>query len=186
MTRINIFLAILIIYSCNPESVKENKKYEYRPKSIQRIYTGTTGHEIQGYTHYLTIEPFDENGDNFFVDYADKYRDTCRTDLPIWGITFCKSFDFKPYYDSRDDEILRRHSIVSIDYSEETLHKKYPDISSVTFYNDGKPIYVQIMTLDRMKNAGYYDSAGAYKRDWIKAFDSTFKTHFSDTGKNYR
>ena len=147
-----------------------------------------SGHEIQGYTHYLTITPFEESADNFFVDYADRYRDTCKTDLPIWSITFCNSFDFKPYYDSRDDKPLREHSIVTIGYQEETLYKKFPDIGSVTFYNEGKPVYVQTITLDRMKNAGYYDSTGAYKRDWIKKFDSTFGTHFMDTinNKNYR
>ena len=174
--------------SCNTGKTKENNKYEYKPKTIKRIYTRMSGHEIQGYTHYLTITPFEESADNFFVDYADRYRDTCKTDLPIWSITFCNSFDFKPYYDSRDDKPLREHSIVTIGYQEETLYKKFPDIGSVTFYNEGKPVYVQTITLDRMKNAGYYDSTGAYKRDWIKKFDSTFGTHFMDTinNKNYR
>lgn len=141
------------------------------------------GHEIKGYTHYLTIENYDENSDNFLVDYADKYRDTCKTDLPIWSVTFCEPFNFEPRFDSEDFVQLRQHSIITIGYQEETLHKKFPDIGSVTFYKNGKPIYIQTMTLERMKNSGYYDTNGAYNREWIKEFDRKFKTKFADTTK---
>lgn len=141
------------------------------------------GHEIKGYSHYLTIDNYEEESDNFLVDYADKYRDTCTTDLPIWSVTFCEPFNFKPHDVSEDFELLRQHSIVTIGYQEETLHKEIPDVGSVTFYKNGKPIYIQIMTLKRMKNSGYYDTNGAYNREWIKEFDRKFETKFADTTK---
>lgn len=181
-------LTILIFCTCNnPKTIDKPLKIDSSQTNLQRvnrIHIIMGGHEIEGYTHYLTIANYDDNADNFLVDIADKYRDTCTYYLPVWNITFCRPFDFKPHFDSRDDEPLRKHCIVTIGYNEETLHKKYPEISSITFYNNGKTTYVQTMTLDRMKNAGFYDSNGAYKRDWIKQFDAKFKTHFSDTANH--
>jgi hypothetical protein len=181
-----LFLSAITICSCDNSEDKKADNYAYASQKIKRIFTSAMKHEILGYVHYVTIENYDEGDNsfsNFFMDYADKYIDTCKTDLPVWDITFCKPFDFKPHYDSRDDKPLREHSIVSIGYSEETLYKKYPDISLITFYNNGKLTYVQTMTLERMKNAGYYDTNGAYKREWLKEFDKKFKTNYSDTAK---
>jgi hypothetical protein len=174
-----IYITVLItLISCsikNDEN-KTNSDYVYKPKILKRIYTETMGHEIQGFEHYVTIVNYEKFTDNFIVKYADEYRDTCKTDLPIWNIIFCEPFDFKPFYDSRDGEPLRNHSLISIGYSEETLHHDFPEIESVTFWENGKANYVQIMTLERQKRAGYYDSSGAYNRDWIKEFDKKFKT----------
>jgi hypothetical protein len=184
MKVITILFLGVIIYSCNNKSRTEGKPFEYKPRLIKRIYSRMAAHEIEGYTHYLTIENYEDGFSNFFVDHADAYRDTCKTDLPIWNVRFCEPFDFIPHYDSRDDEPLRKHSIVDISYQEQTLHKKFPEIGSVTFFRNGTPIYIQTMTLERMKNAGYYDSNGGYKREWIKEFDKKFNTHFSDTAKH--
>jgi hypothetical protein len=178
-----LLIAPIFLFSCKKRESKEHRKYEFSPKIIKRIHTIMTSHEIEGYTHYLTMENYDEGSNNFFVEYADKYRDTCKTDLPIWSITFCTPFNFEPHYDLRDDEPLRVHSIMTIGYQEETLHKEYPNIESVTFYKEGKSIYVQTMTLERMRNGGYYDSIGRYDHKWIKEFDQKFKTQFSDSIK---
>lgn len=117
------------------------------------------------------------------MEYADKYFNTCKTDVPIWEITFCNPFDFKPDGDARDNNTLNKYAIVSIGYGRETLHKKYPDISSITFWNNGKPIYIQTLTLDRAKDKGYYDSSGKYKADFIKETDKKYHTHFYEAIK---
>src|SRR5215831_1923261 len=172
-----IFVLIIIGIGCksNTETAQEDRlTTKNKPTTIKRIYVGAGGHEVEEYYHYLIIDPYVEDMDNFFMEFADRYRDTCKTGLPIGDIIFCKPFEFKEHEPSIDDEVLKKHSIVSISYTEETLTRRYPDISSITFYENGHPIYVQTMTLDRMKNAGYFDSTGAYKRAWIKEFDSTF------------
>lgn len=143
------------------------------------------GHEIKGYTHYVMVENYNEDDfDNFLVSYADKYRQTCTVDLPIWAITFCRPFDFDENDEENWGESIRENAIVDISYTEETLHKDYPDIGSITFYANGKSTFIQIMTSERAKNAGYYDSSGRYKREWIKEFNKKFTKNSRDTITN--
>jgi hypothetical protein len=185
-----IFIVIFAV-SCNND--RGNSKQEHTPLTFKRIDVTGLSHgqhsdkvnfEISGYEHYIAVENFDEdNWDNFWVDYADKYIDTCTTNLPIWAVTFCRPFDYQPHGDSRDLDPLQEHAIVSISYGYETLHKKYPDIVGVEVYNNGKATYIQTQTLNRAKDKGYYDSSGNLKTEFIKEMDEKFHTNFFQTTK---
>ena len=178
-----LLFAILINYSCNRDNI--NSKNDYKPLVLKKIDVTKLGEghnsnndnfQISGYEHYLTVENYnDEAWDNFLVDYADKYIDTCRTDLPIWAVTFCRPFNYEPYGDSRDLDVLEKHAIITIGYGKETLLKKYPDISFVEFWNNGKSTYIQTLTLNRMKDKGYVDSLDNYKTDIIKEMELSNK-----------
>jgi len=187
--KLPLVLLVLLVVTMSSCNRPDNTTVQgFKPKILKTIHTLWQAHEVGGYTHYVTMEGYDENEyDNFFVSYADKYRDTCRTSLPIWGITFCKPFKFIPHDDSQDDGPLRKHSIITIAYTEETLHKEYPSIESITFYKEnGQPVYVHVNPINRKERDGrYYDSTGAYNREWIKDFDKKFKTHWSDSSKAY-
>lgn len=78
---------------------------------------------------------------------------------------------------------MQEHAIITIGYGHETLYKKFPDIDYIEVWNHGKATMIQIMTLDRAKDKGYYDSFGNYKTDFIKENDMKFHTHFYKSTK---
>jgi hypothetical protein len=189
MLRIIFIIVLFFLIGCKAKD--QNLATDYKTKSLKLVYTDGSGiggpsdsgqYEISGYNHYLFIENYDDNAfDNFLIDYADKYIDTCKTNVPIWSIIFCKPFNFEPTDDSW--RVLLNHAIVRIGYGVETLHKKYPEISSITFYNNGKGTYIQTLTHNRARDKGYYDSAGRYKSDFIKEIDKKYRTSFQDAIK---
>jgi hypothetical protein len=192
MRKALILLTVIIFYfGCHDNKTKSN--LAIKPLKLHRIFvdkievgpnSNSDSFKIFGFKHYVSVDNYNEDDWNYFiVDCADKYIDTCSINLPIWSITFCKPFNFAPADSSTSLKTLQKHAFVTIGYGYETLHKKFPDISYVQFWNDGKPIHIQTLTVDRAKDKGYYDSAGQYKTDFIKELDKKYHTHFYDSTK---
>ncbi len=157
MKKEGIILLILVLLSaCSNKSSKDSgvfvdtTSFDYKPLKLKRIYTELRGQNgMTGYEHFVTAENYKEDGDNFLVSYADKYIDTCKSKLPIVGITFCKPFEFTPNSDSEDLEPLFSHALISIGYPLDSVQRKFPEIESVTFYKDSKRTYIQLNTIER-------------------------------------
>ncbi len=169
-TIVFIFL-IATIYSCQDKKVSINTK----PLGLTRVHVSASGYTAtvdgvttgrHGFDHYVFVEGYDDQAwDNPLVESGDKYIDTCKTDLPIWSITFCKPFDFIDYGDSRADDELQDHAIMDITYGLKTSQKKYRDIESITFWYDGKARNVWLLTAGREQEEKRLDSIENYKKD---------------------
>jgi hypothetical protein len=162
MKKEAILLIFALLGACSNKSSPDSEvlvdttSFEYKPLKLKRIYTELRGQNgMSGYEHFVTAENYKAEGDNFLVSYADKYIDTCNSQLPIVGITFCKPFEFTPNYDSQDLEPLFSHALVSIGYPLDSVQRKFPEIESVTFYKDSKRIYIQLNTLERRNRKRY-------------------------------
>jgi hypothetical protein len=155
-----ILLVFTVLSACSTKSstdatqvdtlYTDTTSLQYKPLELRRIYTQMRGmNGMNGYTHFVVAENYREDEDNFLVKYADEYLDTCKSQLPVWEIIFCKPFDFSPTYDSQDLEPLFNHALVSIGYLPDTVQRKFPDIESVSFWKNGKRSYIQLNTIER-------------------------------------
>jgi len=116
------------------------------------------------YYHTLMVENFEDTcfrlGSTYdFIRLADEYLDSVKTDTPVAGITFIRSFDFNPHYDGRDTEPLHEHTILDIDYNEDSWGSKVPEIDGVGYWVNGERKgldYLQVKI--RKQGMSVYDS----------------------------
>jgi hypothetical protein len=185
------FLIAILLGSClNDSSSKKIRNSNNQSKVLKRICVFETGqtrrmntvnYHISEFHHYVIIENFSNFDDcAISIKDADNYRDTCTFKLPIGSVTFCKPFDFIPYGDSRDVEILNAHSLITIGYDFITLAKKFPDVAYIDFWNNGKLTEVKLSSQERSRERGDFDSAGNFKTDWMKDIDRKFHTNNYD------
>ena len=115
-------------------------------------------------SHFIILKRYNDFGSgmiNNFIGFADSYRDTVKSKLPIRTITICKPFTFYPSGDSRDKGPLDENSLLTIHYSKQTMHKPLADIKAIETWIDGKYFYVDLLPESRLLgNRNYYDSAG--------------------------
>jgi hypothetical protein len=185
------FLFTILLGSCvNNSGSTKIKNSNDHPYVLRRIYVFETGqtvktdkvnYHISEFEHFVIIDNFTDQDDyDMLIKDADNYRDTCTFKLPIGSITFCKPFDFIPYGDSRDLDLLKIHSLVTIGYDFTTLANKYPEVAYIDFWNGGKSISIQLTTFQRSKEKGKFDSAGNLKLGWMKDIDRKFHTNNYD------
>ena len=117
--------------------------------------------DVCGYTHTLMLDNYnDELFSRYdFIYLADKYLDSVKTNLPIRSVVFVRPFDFQPVNDSEDDSKIIDHSIAKINYTDETMSFKIPEISSVSIWIDGHEHRLDYMQVSsRQQRMEYYQS----------------------------
>lgn len=153
--KISIFLFIFL-GSCGSNDLRCDD-----PK-MKRIYTEEFGsYDKVSYTHTVMLDRYDEDcfNDYDFIYMADRYLDTVTIDLPVGAITVVKPFDFTPYYDGRDNEPIKSHSIVDIFYADETMAKKIPEISAIGIWIGGERKDLdELHVSSRQDRMNYYHS----------------------------
>lgn len=143
---------------------------------IDRVYVNTSGmgegnKHVDKADHYLILKEYNEEyGGNWdeFIDFADTYRDTVKTTLPLGSITIVKPYDIRANYPQGQGwQEFSEHFLVSIAYSKQTMHEKLADISSLVIWQRGEPFRINLLTKRRMKKiGGYFDSSGKYSDKW--------------------
>jgi hypothetical protein len=143
---------------------------------IDRVYK-TGGSMAEGNKHvdladhYLILKAYNEEDARSwsdFVQFADNYRDTVQTTLPLSSITLCKPYTITTNLSGGEGwQEFRAHFLLTIDYSYQTMHEKLADIEALTFWQNGKPHSVGLLTEQRKKKLnGYFDSNGKYSEKW--------------------
>jgi hypothetical protein len=92
------------------------------------------------FDHFIVIDGYkDECFSNYdFILLSYKYLDTVKTNLPVESIRFCTTEASDFFYPEESPDNIRKYSIVSINFSEESLHDSIPEIRSVYYWRDGK------------------------------------------------
>jgi hypothetical protein len=136
--------------------------------------SGRYPYYVAEFFHYVAIENMDDCSTCLpSVDDADHYRDTCTTGLPVGSVTFCTPFPYHPH-DSRDNEVLNAHALLTVKYDRLTLADDRPEISSITYYFDGKPRTVNLRSPSVPK--GERDSLLA---DLMRKVDAKYHTNYT-------
>lgn len=165
-----------LFLSCKNES--EDKVREPIILQIDHVYrTGgsmTEGNRhVDMADHYLILKEYSEEDASSwsnFVQFADNYRDTVQTTLPLSSITIVKPYKKHVTSDLYGGEgwlELREHCLLTINYSKQTMHDKLADISSLDIWQNGEPFNIDLMTDKRIKKLdGYFDSSGEFSEKW--------------------
>jgi hypothetical protein len=125
--------------------------------------------------HYLILKEYNEVGASSwsnFIELADSYRDTTQSTLPLSSITICKPYKITTNLAGGEgwDEFTE-HLMLTINYSHQTMHEKLADISGLTFWQDGEPYSVELLTKERIKKlSGYIDSSRGYNEKWWERY----------------
>jgi hypothetical protein len=127
--------------------------------------------------HYLILKEYNEADNsswNNFIEFADSYRDTVALAIPLSSITICKPYKITTNLAGGEgwDEFTE-HQILTINYSHQTMHETLADISGLTFWKNGEPYSVNLLTDERLKQGGkYFDSSDKYSEKWWDRYKS--------------
>jgi len=106
--------------------------------NVKRVYSVRVQNLDQvGYDHYVMLKPYNQGMPFDFIKKAGFYLDTCKSETPIWTITFCTSFVFDPTDVSQDIRKLEKHRILTISYDWKIKTDSLRRIRSISFgYGD--------------------------------------------------
>jgi len=157
MTRIIVFILVVWLFCrCSGKDNQGSMEIDTTPiymceePGVTRIYV-EQGCNLDkcSYVHTLMLNSYSDSCFNEinFVGIADRYLDSVRQQLPISEIVFVRPFDFRPTYDSGDNDPLNDNSIVEISYLQDTIKKELPIVDGVSFWVNGDKKTIDNMDL---------------------------------------
>jgi hypothetical protein len=168
------FYVLILFLSCRNQS--EDKVLEPIELQIDQVFKtggsmGVGNKHVDMADHYLILKEYNEEDASRwsdFVQFADNYRDTVQTTLPLSSITICRPYKITTNLaggEGRDE--FNDHLLLTINYSHQTMHAKLADIEGLTIWQKGQPYSVNLLTNQRKKKlGGYFDSTGEYSEKW--------------------
>lgn len=141
-----IFLSLLL--SCNTKEDRETKCNT----DIKRFYAiSGTGENGTSYMHDLVVFNYDEESfdDYRFVEFAYKYIDTVVTDTPVGSIMFYKPTNEVKNAPKNSKGLFngvesKSAYIFSIGFDDKTVRDSFPQIRSLTFWQNGESFSVDL------------------------------------------
>lgn len=174
--RLFYFVCVLIsLFSCKDVSKKEqNNPIDLQIDQVYKTGGGMgqgNDKHVDMADHYLILKEYSEDDVSSwddFIEFADKYRDTVQTTLPLKSITIVKPYKITTNLSGgKGWQEFREHCLLTVNYSYQTMHEKLADIESLIFYQNGEARKVDLLTDQRKKKlTGYFDSNGNYSEKW--------------------